>query len=241
MSSNGGRVKPRFHPDEPLGEALSYLRELGYEDLYLSPTGDAAAVSEVSELPAASGREVRLAEVEAEALVCEQCELSGGRKTVVFGSGNRDAELMFIGEGPGAQEDLQGLPFVGPAGELLTKIIEAIGMRREDVYIANIVKCRPPGNRDPKPEEISACRGYLEQQVHLVQPQVIVALGKVAAQTLLGNNLALGKMRGEWYSFLETDLRVTYHPAALLRSASWKRPTWEDMQIVRDRLESGRN
>jgi DNA polymerase len=174
--------------------------------------------------------------VSAEASACTRCRLSETRKSVVFGSGSPTADLMFIGEGPGAQEDRQGLPFVGPAGALLTKIIEAIELTRGEVYIANIVKCRPPNNRDPRPDEVAACVGYLKRQIELVAPKVIVALGKVAAQTLLGNDFTLGRMRGQWYQIYGVDLRVTYHPAALLRSNRYKRPTWEDMQIVRDRL-----
>jgi DNA polymerase len=143
---------------------------------------------------------------------------------------------MLIGEGPGAAEDRQGLPFVGPAGELLTRILKAISLSRRDVYIANIVKCRPPGNRDPHPDEVACCRPYLEEQIDLVQPKVIVLLGRVAAQTLLGNDLPLGRLRGQWHSIRGITARATYHPAALLRNASFKRPTWEDMQIVRDRL-----
>ena len=170
---------------------------------------------------------------------CTRCPLSQGRTQVVFGSGSPDADLMFIGEGPGAQEDLQGLPFVGPAGELLTKIIEAIGRTRDEVYIANIVKCRPPGNRDPLPAEVQECRGYLERQIDLVAPKVIVALGRVAAQTLLASDSPLGRLRGRWHSVRGVAVRATYHPAALLRNSSWKRPTWEDLKIVRDRLEEG--
>lgn len=231
---------------------MGYLRDLGWEELYLraghnappdeAEPGDGAPAPQMPEAGEMSrSREELLARVASEAATCEACALSRGRRTVVFGSGNPDADLMFIGEGPGEQEDRQGLPFVGPAGELLTRIIEAIELHRDDVYIANVVKCRPPGNRDPKPDEIAACRHYLERQVHLVRPRVIVALGRVAAQTLLGNDLPLGRMRGQWYRFLDTDLRVTYHPAALLRSASYKRPTWEDMQIVRDRLRESRS
>jgi DNA polymerase len=155
---------------------------------------------------------------------------------VVFGSGNPDADLMFIGEGPGAEEDRKGLPFVGPAGALLTRIIQAIDLQREQVYIANMVKCRPPGNRDPKPEEVAACRPYLEAQVDLVRPKVIVCLGRVAAQALLGTDESLGRLRGRWHSVRGVDTRMTYHPAALLRHEKWKRPTWEDMKTVRARL-----
>jgi uracil-DNA glycosylase len=168
---------------------------------------------------------------------CRRCRLCEGRQKTVFGSGNPDADLMFIGEGPGAEEDRQGLPFVGRAGELLTRIIEAIGMTREQVYIANIVKCRPPGNRDPQPDEVAACRSYLERQIGLVRPRLLVALGRIAAQTLLGNDLPIGRMRGQWFEVLGVPLMVTYHPAALLRNPALKRPTWEDMQQVRDRLQ----
>ncbi len=184
-------------------------------------------------------RAARLAEIGAEAGACARCRLAGGRRTVVFGTGNADADLMFIGEGPGAEEDRQGLPFVGPAGQLLNRIIGAIGLTREQVYIANVVKCRPPGNRDPQPDEVAACRGFLEEQVRLVAPRVIVALGRVAAQTLLGNELPVGRMRGDWHRVFGVPLRVTYHPAALLRNDALKRPTWEDMQVVRDRLAAG--
>ncbi len=169
---------------------------------------------------------------------CRHCRLCEGRQKTVFGSGDPNADLMFIGEGPGAEEDRQGLPFVGRAGELLTRIIEAIGMTRDQVYIANIVKCRPPGNRDPQPDEVAACRSYLERQVALVRPRLLVALGRIAAQTLLGNDLPIGRMRGQWFEVLGVPLMVTYHPAALLRNPALKRPTWEDMQQVRDRLQA---
>jgi uracil-DNA glycosylase len=170
---------------------------------------------------------------------CRRCRLCEGRQKTVFGSGDPNADLMFIGEGPGAEEDRQGLPFVGRAGELLTRIIEAIGMTRDQVYIANIVKCRPPGNRDPQPDEVAACRSYLERQIALIRPRLIVALGRIAAQTLLGNDLPIGRMRGQWFSVLGVPVMVTYHPAALLRNPALKRPTWEDMQEVRDRLRAG--
>jgi uracil-DNA glycosylase family 4 len=170
---------------------------------------------------------------------CRRCRLCEGRQKTVFGSGNPSADLMFIGEGPGAEEDRQGLPFVGRAGELLTRIIAAIGMIRDQVYIANIVKCRPPGNRDPQPDEVAACRSYLERQIALIRPRLIVALGRIAAQTLLGNDLPIGRMRGQWFQVLGVPVMVTYHPAALLRNPALKRPTWEDMQEVRDRLRGG--
>ncbi len=230
-------------PAPPVAELLDYLRGIGFEELYLRegtppavPAGVAAAGPAALAAPPPGERRERLAVVAREAAGCTRCGLSEGRNKVVFGSGDADADLMFIGEGPGAEEDRQGLPFVGRAGELLTRIIRAIDLDRERVYIANIVKCRPPGNRDPQPDEVAACRGYLEQQIDLVRPRVIVLLGRVAAQTLLGNDWPLARMRGHWHRVRGVDTRVTYHPAALLRNAALKRPTWEDMQVVRDRL-----
>jgi len=186
----------------------------------------------------AAARAAALAALAETVAGCRRCRLCEGRQTTVFGSGDPNADLMFIGEGPGAEEDRQGLPFVGRAGELLTRIIEAIGMRRGEVYIANIVKCRPPGNRDPQPDEVAACLSYLERQIALVRPRLLVALGRIAAQTLLGNDLPIGRMRGQWFQVLGVPLMVTYHPAALLRNPALKRPTWEDMQQVRDRLRA---
>lgn len=217
---------------------LEYLREVGYEDLYLSDVDEGPTATEES--PGRRGEAVprreRLQALQVEASSCTRCVLHETRKSVVFGTGDPDADLLFIGEGPGAEEDRQGLPFVGRAGELLNRIIRAIELDRSQVYIANIVKCRPPGNRDPQADEVAACRGFLEQQIDLIQPKVIVLLGRVAAQTMLGNDLPLGRMRGQWYRVCGIDTRVTYHPAALLRNAGFKRPTWEDMQEVRDHL-----
>lgn len=232
----------------PVAELLAYLGEIGYGDLYLK--GSASAQSLLNGVPSAVAaprqatppaiadpERVRLlAEIGAEAAACTRCQLAGGRASVVFGMGNPAADLMFVGEAPGAEEDRQGLPFVGRSGELLTKIIEAIELSREQVYIANIVKCRPPGNRDPEPAEVAACRGFLERQIALIQPKVLVALGRVAAQTLLGNATTLSRLRGQWHSFAGVPMMVTFHPAALLRNPAFKRPTWEDMQQVRDRL-----
>lgn len=213
-----------------LADLLSYLKDIGYSDVYALPRREAVAVEPA--MPESG----ELTALRAAAEACTRCRLAQGRQKVVFGSGNPAADLMLIGEAPGAEEDKQGLPFVGAAGELLTKIIQAMGMRREDIYIANILKCRPPGNRDPQPDEVAACRGFLERQIELVQPKVIVALGRIAAQSLLGNDGPLGQMRGQWYRVLGVPTMVTYHPAALLRNQGLKRPTWEDMQQVRDRL-----
>jgi DNA polymerase len=231
----------------PLSEILSYLSEIGYGDLYLRPAAPAprpvpapeltVPPLQVVESPAAAAPELEA--LAATVAGCTRCRLAEGRKNVVFGSGNPDADLRLVGEGPGAEEDRQGLPFVGPAGELLTKIIQAIDLKREEVYIANVVKCRPPGNREPQPDEVQACRGYLEKQIALVRPRILVALGRTAAQTLLGNESPIGQLRGRWYQVLGIPTMVTYHPAALLRNQALKRPTWEDMQQVRDRLRSG--
>ena len=217
--------------------ALDYLRELGYEELYRPVRrGEFAASGDSATAPPAEERASALAALEGRAATCTQCGLSEGRSKVVFGSGDPNADLMFVGEGPGAEEDRQGLPFVGPAGELLTKIIQAIELDRGACYIANVVKCRPPRNRDPLPEETGACRAYLEQQIDLVRPKIVVALGRVAAQNLLQKESTLSALRGRWYEVRGVPVRVTYHPAALLRNTAYKRPTWEDMQIVRDRL-----
>jgi len=152
---------------------------------------------------------------------------------VVFGVGNPQADLMFVGEGPGADEDIQGEPFVGRAGQLLTKIIEAIGLRREDVYIANVIKCRPPGNRNPEPDEVAQCEPFLFRQVDTVKPKVIVALGKFAAQCLLRSTEPITRIRGKEFKYRESILMPTYHPAYLLRNPSAKRDVWEDMKRVR--------
>lgn len=154
---------------------------------------------------------------------------------LVFGTGNPNADLMLIGEAPGEQEDREGEPFVGAAGQLLTKILSAINFTREDVYIANILKHRPPGNRNPSPEERKRSLPYLLRQIDLVEPKLILCLGKVAGNTLLANELSLMEMRGNYYPFRGAELTVTYHPAALLRNPEWKRPVWEDVQELRKR------
>ena len=221
---------------DALSDWLKYFSDLGFEDSFRAERSKAREAESPGSSTAVETRSRQLQELADQASLCTRCGLAAKRHSVVFGAGNPNANLMFIGEGPGAEEDRQGLPFVGAAGSLLTKIIEAIGLSRADVYIANIVKCRPPGNRDPKPEEVAACRGYLERQIALVQPEVIVALGRVAAQSLLGEGTPIGKLRGHWHSAFGVTLMPTYHPAALLRNSSFKRPVWEDMQRVRDRL-----
>ena len=163
---------------------------------------------------------------------CRRCKLCDGRKNIVFGSGNPRAELVFVGEGPGADEDVQGVPFVGAAGQLLTKMIEAMGYTRDDVYICNVVKCRPPGNRNPEPDEVAACEPFLRAQLQAVRPKAIVALGKFAAQTLLRDSTAITRMRGTWREYEGIKLMPTFHPAYLLRQPAEKKKAWEDLQQV---------
>lgn len=174
-----------------------------------------------------------LVELDAQIHDCQKCHLGATRTKFVFGVGNPHATLMVIGEAPGADEDAQGEPFVGRAGQLLNKILEAIQFKREDVYICNILKCRPPGNRKPTPEESATCKPYLKKQIALVQPKVILALGLTAAENLLGTSESLGALRGRVLSYEGIPLMVTYHPAALLRNPNWKRPTWEDVKALR--------
>lgn len=164
---------------------------------------------------------------------CTRCRLGATRQQFVFGSGNPSAGIIFIGEAPGAEEDRQGKPFVGAAGQLLTKIIEAMGLGRDEVYICNILKCRPPNNRDPQPDEIEECEPYLKRQIAMIQPRVICTLGRFAAQTLLQSSESMGRLRERLHQYEGIPLVATYHPAALLRNPQWKRPTWEDIKRVR--------
>ncbi len=164
---------------------------------------------------------------------CHRCPLGDTRTHLVFGDGNEKADLMLIGEAPGRDEDLSGVPFVGRAGQLLNKILEAIHFKREDVYIANIIKCRPPNNRDPLPSEVEKCEPYLKKQIDIIQPKFILALGRIAGQTLLRTNASLSQLRGKVHNYHGIKLLVTYHPAALLRNPHWKRPVWEDVQFLR--------
>jgi len=178
--------------------------------------------------------------IEAEALRCVACQLHEGRNKVVFGVGDPGARLMFIGEGPGRDEDLQGEPFVGRAGKLLTKIIEAMGYERRDVYIANVVKCRPPQNRNPQADEMSTCEHFLLRQIEVIQPQIIVLLGRVAMQAILGSTAPMSRLRGQFQKWRSIPVMCTYHPAYLLRNPNAKKDVWEDMQLVRDALAEGR-
>ena len=172
------------------------------------------------------------------ALGCPRCRLAESRGHVVFGEGSPDAEVMVVGEAPGADDDRTGRPFVGRAGKLLTLLLATVGLQREQVYICNVLKCRPPGNRNPMPDEVEACSPYLLRQVELVKPRAIAAFGAFAAQTLLATPTPIGKLRGRVHDFHGVPLVATYHPAALLRSSAWVRPTWEDLQRLRSVLDA---
>ena len=200
------------------------------------PDVDPAGIPASMTSPVPDSDEARaalLTEFNRETCTCLKCPLGETRTNHVFGVGNPNASLMLIGEAPGAEEDRQGEPFVGRAGQLLNRILAAIEFRREDVYIANILKCRPPGNRDPRPEEVGACEPHLHRQIELIQPVVICALGRIAAQTLLKTKKPLGKLREKIHRYQGRPLVVTFHPAALLRNPNWKRPAWEDVQRLK--------
>jgi len=226
------------------GETLRFLKQIaeGESEIFLDRLPDSTAGAEAdapSNLPVDPERSARLAEIGSAAAICRLCDLAKSRNKVVFGVGNPSAELMFVGEAPGADEDRAGEPFVGRAGQLLTKIIAALQLSRQDVYIANILKCRPPGNRNPLPHEAAACLPYLRRQIDVIQPKVIVALGLVAATHLLNlpPTTAVRDLRGRIFEFGGRPLIVTYHPAALLRNPALKAPTWQDMQMAMKALK----
>ena len=223
--------------------AIDQQMENGIDSIYL-PEG-LESVLEMPQRPAAAPQQEGPATLKAlyEAqCTCTKCSLGHLRRHFVFGAGNKSADVMFIGEAPGAEEDAKGLPFVGSAGQLLTKILDAIDFTRDEVYIANILKCRPPDNRDPLPDEIDACEPILREQIRLIQPRLICALGRVAAQALLKTTATLGRLRGRFHDYNGIKLLVTYHPSALLRNTSFKRPTWEDVKLLRQEYDriSGR-
>ncbi len=201
---------------------------------------DAPSAPAAQEYPDAAERLAALGAIEDEVRACTKCGLSRSRTKTVFGVGNPNAELVFVGEAPGGEEDRQGMPFVGRAGQLLTDIIvKGMKRRREDVYICNVIKCRPPENRDPSPEEVFYCEPYLLRQLEIIQPKVICALGRVAAQTLLKNTTPIGRLRGRWYAYHGIPLRVTYHPAYILRCEpnperlkAEKRKVWDDVKEI---------
>src|SRR5229473_1650606 len=205
---------------------LTFLRDLGFTHLDIRKPTALPGVVEDSEA------KTLLGELQAIATVCEKCKLSRTRTQVVYGVGNPNADLMFIGEAPGRDEDLQGEPFVGRAGQLLTDIIKAMKLTRDDVYIANVVKCRPPENRNPEPDELDACRPYIQRQVEIIQPKVIVALGRFALQSLTGKAYGITSVRGQWLEYNGVKVMPTYHPAYLLRNQAAKKDVWSDMKKV---------
>jgi len=211
--------------------AKNFLRqqvELGFDEVYTQvKTKKPTAKKEDGPVPTG------LSDFYHEIKNCKKCHLYRTRTNFVFGVGNPEANLMLIGEAPGKEEDLQGEPFVGAAGKLLDRMLAAINFKREDVFIANILKCRPPENRDPRPDEIETCKPYLLEQIKLIQPKIICALGRISAQVLLQTKSALGQLRGEFHDFNGIKFLVTYHPAALLRYQQYKRPAWEDLKLLR--------
>ncbi len=191
---------------------------------------------------AASSNAQTLSDIRADLGDCRRCGLCEKRKQIVFGEGAADARVVFVGEGPGEEEDKSGRPFVGRAGELLTKMIEAVGWRREDVFICNIVKCRPPANRDPLPDEVATCQPFLERQIRAIAPRAIVTLGKPAISALLGRTVAITKLRGQWQEFQGVPVMPTYHPAYLLRNYTreTRQAVWDDLRAARERIEGSR-
>ncbi|MDA8124756.1 MAG: uracil-DNA glycosylase [Deltaproteobacteria bacterium] len=231
-----------------LKERVELDRGQGYPLSYLTGCQPAAANSAIEKKQSPGGTTTRaceeplpvkgttLEEVRATMDDCHRCSLGQLRHSLVFGEGNPNAELVFVGEAPGADEDAQGRPFVGAAGQLLTKIIEAMGLKREDVYICNILKCRPPENRNPKPDEIAACEPFLMAQLQAIGPKVICALGTFAAQTLLKTEVPISALRGRFHVYQGIPLMPTYHPAYLLRNPSAKKQVWADVQLIMNRL-----
>ena len=210
----------------------AYLDALGI-DVWV-PRGQAEPVPDADVIEAVSTAAAPgWAELRDTVASCTRCALHQSRTQTVFGVGNENADWMIIGEAPGAEEDRRGEPFVGRAGKLLDEMLQAIGQRRDSVFIANILKCRPPNNRDPQPEESAECRGYLEQQIALVQPRIVLAVGRIAAQLLLDTDTPVGRLRGKSHHLGTTPLVVTYHPAYLLRSPSQKRKSWDDLRLAR--------
>ena len=237
---------------DQLTEHLRYFQELGVSGVHRDaawrardgdavpspPSAEPAVVApaEATAIPVTVARSVAeaLAAIRDDIGDCTRCKLhTQGRQQVVFGVGNPRAEIMFVGEAPGADEDAQGIPFVGKAGQLLTKMIEAgMGIKRDEVYIANVIKCRPPGNRNPEPDEIAACQPFLFRQIASVQPKIIIALGKFAAQTLLESDTPISRLRGRVYDYRGTKLIPTFHPSFLLRSPGYKREAWADLKMA---------
>ena len=213
--------------NDALRRELAFLKEIGFTHLDISGGPRSSAAAEDGGSP-----HDLLADLEAIVTACEKCKLAKTRTQVVYGVGNPKADLMFIGEAPGRDEDQQGKPFVGRAGQLLTDIIKAMSLTRDDVYIANVIKCRPPENRNPEPDELDQCRPYIRRQVELIQPKVIVTLGRFALQSLTEKAYAVSSARGQWLEWNGIKVMPTYHPAYLLRNPAAKKDVWTDMKAV---------
>ncbi len=235
-----------YETAQALENYLRFCKEIGIGEL---PAGFAAGGTEIEDTEKngtallsgrgkARGASVQtLSEIREELGDCTRCRLCETRKNIVFGEGNPRARLVFVGEGPGRDEDIQGRPFVGRAGQLLTKIIQAMKLERKDVYICNVVKCRPPGNRNPEPDEVASCEPFLTKQIESINPEVIVSLGSVATGLMLKlKNFKMGQLRGTFHQYGNSKLMITYHPAALLRNPAFKKPVWEDMKLVMKEL-----
>jgi len=230
----------KSYPEDPARELqeltaalvdwLRFQRRLGW------PGTPAEAEAPVPDQVPETHRVLTLKEIRAELGDCQRCKLSRGRKNIVFGDGAARADLMFIGEGPGEEEDLQGLPFVGDAGQLLNSLLSKLGLRREEIYIANVVKCRPPGNRNPEADETGSCLPFLLKQIEAIKPRVIVTLGNVATQAVLGIQTPITLLRGRWQKYREFKVMPTFHPSYLLRFPKERQKTWEDMQQVMEYL-----
>ncbi len=217
---------------------LEFFRDIGISEIDISPETEAIFPAQVSGDRVAEPRKgmMTLDNVREELGDCQRCKLAATRTKLVFGAGNPDADLMFVGEAPGFEEDRQGLPFVGRAGGLLTKIIESIDLKREDVYICNVLKCRPPGNRNPEPEEVETCRPFLRRQIEVIRPKLVCCMGAFAAQTMLRTKVPISKLRGQFHDIDGVRYIATFHPAYLLRNPEKKREVWEDMKLIRAEL-----
>jgi len=218
-----------------LKDILTFYKEIGFD--YLPFRFEGSTATSHTDRDVIKDKAVALEGLRKKIGNCQRCKLSKNRKNIVFGEGNPEATLMFIGEAPGMEEDIQARPFVGKAGEVLTNMIKKMELNRGDVYIANIVKCRPPNNREPMEDEISACMPYLEEQIDIIKPKVIFSLGKVSAHALLGVDIPISKMRGNFYNYKGIPLMPTFHPAYLIRNPKDKWLTWEDAQKVLKKLK----
>ncbi len=238
---------------EDIRTILTFYRTLGFERLPLKFSSKFEVQSSKAKEDEHSGanpsivtrcssedKKAAIEELRREIGDCDRCRLSEGRKNIVFGEGNPDARLMFIGEAPGREEDIQARPFVGDAGKLLTRLIEKMGLSREEVYIGNIVKCRPPQNRDPEEDEMATCSVFIDRQIRIISPKIIVSLGRISSQTLMSTKVPISKLRGRFFEYKDIPVMPTFHPAYLLRNPKDKWLVWEDVQKVMERLkESG--